>query len=139
MVTVDLFKNPKTDNLGRMGNFSGLAEQTQYFNGLSGLHIQGTLSEGVGEITVDEPFTTTAAYSYGRYQINGIYVYFSIRDIEVVNPTKSRIIYDVDCWETCRFQMVPLPDGHLTRTRPRLSFRKEHVHQVEASHVGTLR
>ena len=29
MVTVDLFKNPKTDNLGRMGNFSSLAEQTQ--------------------------------------------------------------------------------------------------------------
>ena len=96
MVTVDLFKNPKTDNLGRMGNFSGLTEQTQYFNGLTGLHIQGTLSEGVGEITVDEPFTTTAAYSYGRYQVNGIYVYFSIRDIEVVNPTKSGIIYDVE-------------------------------------------
>ena len=117
MVTVDLFKNPKTDNLGRMGNFASLAEQTQYFNGLSGLHIQGTLSEGVGEITVDEPFTTTAAYSYGRYQINGIYVYFSIRDIEVVNPTKSRIIYDVDCWETCRFQMdISLGRGHIYRS-----------------------
>lgn len=122
MVTVDMFKNPKTDNLGRMGNFSSLAEQTQYFNGLSGLHIQGTLSEGVGEITVDEPFTTTAAYSYGRYQINGIYVYFSIRDIEVVNPTKSRIIYDVDCWETCRFQMdISLGRGHIYRSGRNLS------------------
>ena len=122
MVTVDLFKNPKSDNLGRMGNFSDLAEQTQYFNGLTGLHIQGTLSDDIGEIIVQYSWTTILGYTYGRYQSNGTYIYFSIRDIEVVNPTKTRILYDIDCWETARFQKnVTLGRGIVSRSGRSLS------------------
>lgn len=113
MVTVYLYSNSKSDNAGRMGNFSGLTAQNGYFNGLSGLTVTGTLSAGLGDMVIERPFTELLGYGYGRFQTGGKWIYFSVRDLEVVNPSKTRLYYDVDAWETARFQ-YPMGLGRAT-------------------------
>lgn len=126
MVTVELFKNSKVDNSGRMGNFADLTEQNTYFSGLTGKKsITGARLNNLGEpIDVQLNWTEVIGYSYGRFQIEGKWFYFSVNDVSPINDTKTRIIYNLDCWETCRHQYsVTLGRGRVSRSSRTLSTR----------------
>ena len=117
MVTVE-FSNPKVDNNTRMSNFSDLSAQNSYFSNLSKLVITGVRISPVGEpFVVEVPWTQLMGYSYGRFQAGSKWWYFSIADIEPVNDTKTRVIYSIDSWETCRHQYgVTLGRGVISRS-----------------------
>lgn len=123
MVTVQFFKTSKVDNAGRMGNFASETEQESYFSGLTKLTVNGARLNNLGEpIEVQKPWTTMLGYSYGRFQVNNVWIYFSVRDIDPINDTKTRILYDIDCWETARFQYgASLGRGKVSRSGRNLS------------------
>ena len=118
MVTVQFFSNPKMDNNTRISNFSDLSAQNSYFTNLSKLAIAGVRISPVGEpFVVEVPWTQLMGYSYGRFQAGSKWWYFSIADIEPVNDTKTRVIYSIDAWETCRHQYgVALGRGVISRS-----------------------
>ena len=126
MVTVELFKNSKVDNSGRMGNFADLTEQNSYFSALTGKKtINGARLNNLGEpIDVQLNWTEVIGYSYGRFQIEGKWFYFSVNDVSPINDTKTRVIYNLDCWETCRHQYrITLGRGKVQRSSRALSSR----------------
>lgn len=125
MVTVQFFKTSKVDNAGRMGNFASETEQESYFSGLTKLTVNGARMNNLGEpIEVQEPWTTMLGYSYGRFQVNNVWIYFSVADIEPINDSKTRVSYNIDCWETCRHQFgITLGRGKVERSSRALNSR----------------
>lgn len=125
MVSVELFSDSKVDNAGNMGNFGSLTEQNSYFSGLTKKVITGVRMNNLGDpIEVQVPWTSVLGYSYGRFQINAKWFYFSIDDIVPINDSKTSIRYNLDVWETCRHQYtVTLGRGKVSRSGRSLPMR----------------
>ena len=125
MVSVELFADSKVDNAGNMGNFGSLTEQSSYFSGLTKKKIIGVRMNNLGDpIEVQVPWTSVLGYFYGRFWINDKWFYFSIDDIEPINDSKTRIRYNLDVWETCRYQYgVTLGRGKVSRSGRSLAMR----------------
>ena len=125
MVTVQLFSSSKVDNAGRMGNFASAEAQDSYFEALTKSTIIGARLNNLGDpLEIQRPWTDVLGYGYGRFQVSDKWIYFSVRDIAPINDTKTRILYNIDCWETCRHQYaVTLGRGIVTRSQRALSTR----------------
>lgn len=125
MVTLELFADAKMDNSGRMSVFASLTAQNSYFDGLTKKTIEGARMNTLGgPIEVQIPWVDVIGYSYGRFQVGSRWFYFSVDDVSPITDTKTRIIYNLDCWETCRHQYgVTLGRGIVTRSGRSLSTR----------------
>ena len=124
MGRVQLFSNPKMDNAGRMSNFSNTGEQIAYFNSLTGRVFDNVRIPQMGEpFVLEMPWYDAIGYNYGRFftdtgeSSSSPWIYFSIADFQGVTESKTRIYYNIDYWESARYQMgATLGRGHVTRS-----------------------
>ena len=103
-VNIQLFNNAFPDNHNRIGKYSDLNAQNDYFDNLTKLEIDGLYNK-IGEpLIIKGDYVDFCGYNYGRFQYHNIWFYFSIVDFIVINETKVSLIYSLDYYETGRYQ-----------------------------------
>lgn len=123
---LQLFKNCKIDNIKRMSNFTSVTEQNNYYESLitnnNGIDISTTNYYKVGQpLIINYPYEDILIYNYGRFKLSDKWVYFSITDFDTVNENKTKIYFNIDCWETARYQYnVTLGKGVINRLSDRI-------------------
>ena len=101
-----------------MSHFASLTAQNTYFNSLSKLSYDDVKISKLDEpILIPESLDTLFNYDYGRIQFNSYWYYFSVRKLEIERDNKTWVYYDIDPWETFRYQgKLSLGKGHITRS-----------------------
>lgn len=114
--TLQLFKDCKYDIYRNMSNFSDLNAQNTYYNGLTKLNKTITFNKIGDPFILNEDIATLSEYTYGRVQYAGTWWYFQILDLAVNAQGRTVVTYQLDAWETHRYQgNLVLGAGQVTR------------------------
>lgn len=100
-MTVSLYKGCKVDNRTKMGLWSTLDRQRNYFDSLE------KYNESVQTVKLGQPLSLRRSikdlldYNYGSIDYgDGFRFYFSIDDLEMTTETITEVHYTIDCYET---------------------------------------
>lgn len=114
--TLQLFKDCKYDIYRNMSNFADLNAQNTYYNGLTKLNKSVTFNKIGDPFILNEDIATLSEYTYGRVQYVGMWWYFQILDLAVNAQGRTVVTYQLDAWETHRYQgNLTLGAGQVTR------------------------
>lgn len=114
--TLQLFKNCAYDIYRNMSNFTSLTAQNNYYNGLAKLEKDVVFNKIGDPFILDEDIATLSEYTYGRIQYAGMWWYFQIMNMGVNAQGRTVIAYQLDAWETHRYQgNLKLGAGQVTR------------------------
>lgn len=116
-MTVRLMKNSKVDGITHFGNFSNLANQKSYFDGLSGkTYTVNTVKLGES-LRINDKINNLIQYGYGYVDYgDGFRYYFVVADLEMVTETITDIRYTMDCFTTAQYQTdMELARAKITR------------------------
>jgi len=105
---LQMFKNCKIDNVKNVSFFSTIEAQNDYYEGL--ITAGNGFEKDINFNKLGEPFIINyeygdiLEYNYGRFKLSDKWYYFSVEDLEVNTNGKTKIIYQIDAWETSRLQ-----------------------------------
>ncbi len=122
---LQMFKNCKIDNVKNVSFFSTIEAQNDYYEGL--ITAGNGFEKDINFNKLGEPFIINyeygdiLEYNYGRFKLSDKWYYFSVEDLEVNTNGKTKIIYQIDAWETSRLQFgVTLGAGVINRSSANL-------------------
>jgi hypothetical protein len=104
MNTLQLFKNLPFDNASNMPIFSSLTNQNDYMNNHADYTGSVDFNKIGDPIILSMSYDIAIDYSYGRVQFNNIWIYFSITDVSVNENNRTVFSYQIDAWNTGRYQ-----------------------------------
>ena len=120
---LQMFKNCKIDNVKNVSFFSTIEAQNDYYEDL--ITAGNGFEKDINFNKLGEPFIINyeygdiLEYNYGRFKLSDKWYYFSVEDLEVNTNGKTKIIYQIDAWETSRLQFgVSLGVGTIYRGQP---------------------
>lgn len=105
ILELQLFKNAYSDNHNRIKKFADLTAQNDYYDNLSDkIEIEGNYNKIGDNIRIVGDYATLSNYNYGRFKYHNIWFYFSVVEYLIVNEQKLEIVYNLDYYETARYQ-----------------------------------
>lgn len=105
ILKLQLFKNAYSDNHNRIKKFADLSAQNDYYNNLTDkIEIDGNYNKIGDNINIVGDYAILSNYNYGRFKYHDIWFYFSVIDYLILNENKLQIVYNIDYYETARFQ-----------------------------------
>lgn len=121
MVTIQLMDATcKANNGSYMSCFTDFNAQNSYFVSHIAISYQGINWTGINKpIMIPDTIDNLMMYDYGRMQLsnNGKWYYFSINNFETVTENKTLMSYNIDAWETFRYNgKLKLGRGQIIRS-----------------------
>ena len=105
ILKLQLFKNAYSDNHNRIKKFADLSAQNDYYKNLTDkIEIDGNYNKIGDNINIVGDYAILSNYNYGRFKYHDIWFYFSVIDYLILNENKLQIVYNIDYYETARFQ-----------------------------------
>lgn len=124
MVKIVLFTNAcKFDNRNQISNFASLTAQSAYFDSLTHIEFTDVKIRRLNQpVLLDIDYDTIQNYVYGYIQFDEKRYYFSVTRYEIETTVKTWLYYELDYWETYRYDKLKIGKSVIRRCTLELPF-----------------